>query len=508
MKRIHSTGLIIGLLSAVGFASMASGKSLSEIIPAPCPPRHGAGALDTGGDSPLTMALTWQGHGGIAIAALALDGIYNPSSTLVMDSIPPGSNVVYAAFQTTGWQGSLIRSSAIFSGVPLDTLMPTAYDEGGGYHLSMYRWDVTGIVSGNGSYSFSCASLAQSYLVFLVVIYENAAMPLTKIAINDGAESLESSSSTCFFNGFDGGNGSIKILTQAGDPSGDDESISLNGDIIVGPGNIFASNIGSHADYFDIPMTNIDLRDTLTIITGEDWIGIHLAVLTGDPATDISMTPVGAPIQIPPGGGSFDFRVQATNYTPNALDLDLWTRVILPNGSVIAPVLGPVGIILNTGSLNWLRHQSVPAGAPPGFYTYVGCLGEYPGQVWSMDSFPIEKTFLEGNDQSAACTGWAASADQRLGSDPEDGFDPVSVRVSPNPFNASAVLHYELLEACDVHLQVFDLAGRSVVTMADGWREAGVQEVTFSGSSLPAGIYLYRLRAADQVTCGNLMLIK
>ena len=78
----------------------------------------------------------------------------------------------------------------------------------------------------------------------------------------------------------------------------------------------------------------------------------------------------------------------------------------------------------------------------------------------------------------------------------------------PNPFNASTILNYQLPVASSISLQVYDTAGRLVETLVDGWRSAGVHELTFDAGDLAAGIYFARLEAGDYVGVQKLVLIK
>ncbi|HEX7344368.1 MAG TPA: SBBP repeat-containing protein [bacterium] len=79
---------------------------------------------------------------------------------------------------------------------------------------------------------------------------------------------------------------------------------------------------------------------------------------------------------------------------------------------------------------------------------------------------------------------------------------------SPNPFNPSTALSFELRAASPVSLKVYDTAGRLVATLVDGWREAGIHETVFDGSKLPSGIYLARLTAGDFSAGQKLVLMK
>ena len=59
-----------------------------------------------------------------------------------------------------------------------------------------------------------------------------------------------------------------------------------------------------------------------------------------------------------------------------------------------------------------------------------------------------------------------------------------------------------------VKLEVFDLNGRRVSTLVDGWRSTGRHEATFDASNLASGIYLYRIQAAGEVVSGKMAFIK
>ncbi|MBN1780319.1 T9SS type A sorting domain-containing protein [bacterium] len=67
----------------------------------------------------------------------------------------------------------------------------------------------------------------------------------------------------------------------------------------------------------------------------------------------------------------------------------------------------------------------------------------------------------------------------------------------PNPFNPSAVIRFQLPHPGYATLQLVDLRGREVATIADGFRQAGMHELRFDGSGLPSGIYLVRLRTGS-----------
>jgi hypothetical protein len=78
----------------------------------------------------------------------------------------------------------------------------------------------------------------------------------------------------------------------------------------------------------------------------------------------------------------------------------------------------------------------------------------------------------------------------------------------PNPFNATTVLRYKMQDARHVSLRIFDTAGRLVDTLVDGWRSAGVHELTFDASDLPSGMYFAKLETGDYVRVQKIVMVK
>jgi len=64
----------------------------------------------------------------------------------------------------------------------------------------------------------------------------------------------------------------------------------------------------------------------------------------------------------------------------------------------------------------------------------------------------------------------------------------------PNPFNATTIIEYEVVENGPTRLHVMDILGRTVAVLVDGLVEAGRYSVTFDATALSSGTYLYVLQ--------------
>jgi len=78
----------------------------------------------------------------------------------------------------------------------------------------------------------------------------------------------------------------------------------------------------------------------------------------------------------------------------------------------------------------------------------------------------------------------------------------------PNPFNANTNISFDLAEACNVSLNVYDITGRLVVTLLDGYKDAGNHVVAWDASNLSSGVYFYKLTAGDYTATKSMNLLK
>lgn len=83
----------------------------------------------------------------------------------------------------------------------------------------------------------------------------------------------------------------------------------------------------------------------------------------------------------------------------------------------------------------------------------------------------------------------------------------------PNPFNPSTSIRFSIPQIFEgqrpvVHLKVFDVLGREVVTLVNEQKSPGNYEIKFDGSKLSSGLYFYRLKVEEYVSTKKMLLIK
>jgi hypothetical protein len=101
------------------------------------------------------------------------------------------------------------------------------------------------------------------------------------------------------------------------------------------------------------------------------------------------------------------------------------------------------------------------------------------------------------------------------------GIEPISSVVPgvyslhqnyPNPFNPVTTIRFDVAQAGFAKLVIFDILGREVSTAVSDILKAGEYRVSFNASSLPSGVYFYRLTVTNDNTTWSatkkLMLVK
>ncbi len=283
--------------------------------------------------------------------------------------------------------------------------------------------------------------------------------------------------------------------------------------VYINNGATFAETIAcdNMAYCYQVNFADVDTDGDLDIVTA-GYYGYKISWIesdvTGAFPLEITMTPHDTVINIPAGGGSFGYDVSINNTSlTETYVIDTWIDITLPPGQIY-PILSRGNLTVPPGG-TMLRTltQYIPGTAMPGVYSYNGHARDHSTwQVYFNDCFPFTK--LEGTDAANHNHGWALFGwddEAPAGSAPADY---ALNRAYPNPFNPSTYLTFDLPQAGEVTLAVYNIRGEEVARLVDGWYSAGSHGITFDAAALSSGVYFAKITAGSFTQTQKLLLTK
>jgi len=83
----------------------------------------------------------------------------------------------------------------------------------------------------------------------------------------------------------------------------------------------------------------------------------------------------------------------------------------------------------------------------------------------------------------------------------------------PNPFNPTTTIRYDLPEATNVQVVIYDLLGRQVIKLVNELQDAGYRSIKWngqnsSGHTISTGIYFYQIKAGKNSSIKKMVLLK
>ena len=83
----------------------------------------------------------------------------------------------------------------------------------------------------------------------------------------------------------------------------------------------------------------------------------------------------------------------------------------------------------------------------------------------------------------------------------------------PNPFNASTTIQFSMLKSGNCSLKIYNLSGKEVRTLMDGYVEPGIHKITWDGgdnkgNNVAAGFYSYKLLSGNFSANKKLIFLK
>ncbi|MCU7500056.1 MAG: T9SS type A sorting domain-containing protein [Ignavibacteria bacterium] len=133
------------------------------------------------------------------------------------------------------------------------------------------------------------------------------------------------------------------------------------------------------------------------------------------------------------------------------------------------------------------------------------------GKVISGKLSELAALKLDMNGYSASVMLLADTAMVVSGVDVAQNTVPESFAMAqnyPNPFNPSTSIRYSIDKSGPVSLKVYDILGKEVEVLEEGYKNAGNYTAVFNASKYASGIYLCRLQSSGRALTMKMLLLK
>lgn len=210
--------------------------------------------------------------------------------------------------------------------------------------------------------------------------------------------------------------------------------------------------------------------------------------------------------------GEWCWKISFINRTTGFVSVESWTRAVV--------------LKTTNGGLNWTDRVFTTSSDLEG----IGFINENTGWIGGW-SGPTYMTTNSGNNWSQVQWGYNLNR-FRIMSDTlgfalgrgifkytretvgvQEIFSEIPERVYlrqnyPNPFNPETRINYEVRLAGLITLKVYDALGNEIATLVNEKKTPGIYTADFFGSSLPSGVYYYKISLADYSDTRKMVLVK
>jgi hypothetical protein len=129
----------------------------------------------------------------------------------------------------------------------------------------------------------------------------------------------------------------------------------------------------------------------------------------------------------------------------------------------------------------------------------------YGGTVYNAYTTAV----YEDPDQSGVyLRGFPVRELQLSGSDRPEIPTDIHLSIYPNPFNGTARIRFDLAVSGEAILSVFDVHGRRVRELSNGFFSAGSHELSWLADGLPSGMYWIRFSTLENILVQKALLIR
>ena len=158
------------------------------------------------------------------------------------------------------------------------------------------------------------------------------------------------------------------------------------------------------------------------------------------------------------------------------------------------------------------------------------CLWDVGARVWRLhtvhDTLAIDPQFANaeqgdftlpvGSPLLTFGTDGKPIGDPRWGKNYVDAVDDNNLSLTdfslgqnyPNPFNPETKIKFNLKEAGNTQIEIYNILGQYVASLVNGYLAKGEHSVSFNAGKLNSGVYIYRLKSGNKVLSNKMILSK
>jgi photosystem II stability/assembly factor-like uncharacterized protein len=199
-------------------------------------------------------------------------------------------------------------------------------------------------------------------------------------------------------------------------------------------------------------------------------------------------------------------------------DFDLGSMYVVSNDFGISWQYDTVGCFGNATGFSFRTPKEVWAALS--FYQRfaVNLDSMKPGSRWQCIEAPLE---TEVNDLIflSPTNGWAFGSHGRIFkyNSAVIGLSEINTNISisnilyqnyPNPFNPATTIKYYIHAGTDVRITIYDVTGKEVFSINEGFKQAGYYELQINFFNLPSAVYFYQLKTNQGIQSKKLILLK
>jgi PKD domain-containing protein/Calx-beta domain-containing protein len=187
--------------------------------------------------------------------------------------------------------------------------------------------------------------------------------------------------------------------------------------------------------------------------------------------------------------------------------VESYSGVMKIDGSILAPIQNtPIGNIVAGQRFIPISGPKITGNDTLTVLEFVATLGRVATSPIVLESFAWDNNLVVNTPESGTLTiAVCEEGGQRL----FDGNGVLRLKQnSPNPYNASTIIEFEVIEFGLTRLIVLDMLGREVTRLVDRIVSPGVYSVYFDASQLSSGSYIYMLQTPTTQLFRTMKLMK